>query len=80
MAETKYLRVIDEIGNKADYEVEFIPRIGERILLEFARGQEQKVRSHYYRVKDVQYNLGQPVTHQVAILIEEERDAEPWPS
>jgi hypothetical protein len=33
----KHLRVIDETGSKSDYEAEFVPRIGERILLAEAK-------------------------------------------
>jgi hypothetical protein len=74
----KYLRVIDGTGDTVDYEAEFVPRIGERIFLVFGRGNDQ-VRAHYYRVKDVMYNLGCAVEHQVSILIEEEHEAEAWP-
>ena len=75
----KHLRVIDQIGNKRDYEVEFVPRIGDRVLLEYRSGNEP-VRPHYYRVKDVMYRLDASVEHQVAILIEEEQTPEAWPS
>jgi hypothetical protein len=75
----KHLRVIDAIGNKRDYEAEFVPRVGERILLEYGTA-HQPVTPHYFRVKDVLYRLDAPVEHQVAILIEEEPNATPWPS
>ena len=75
----KHLRVIDEIGNKQDVETEFVPRIGERILLTFGIGNEP-VREHFYRVKDVEYRLDNPVEHHVAILIEEEKNPKRWPS
>lgn len=74
----KYLRVIDQIGNKQDVEAELVPRIGDRVSLEFGRGGEP-VRPHYYRVKDVEYRFDNPIEHQVAILIDEEPDAVPWP-
>jgi hypothetical protein len=32
----RYLSVIDRAGNEKDYETEFVPRIGERIQLEYA--------------------------------------------
>lgn len=73
-----YLRVIDQNGNKRDHEAEFVPRIGERIVVSFRIGSDP-VRPHYYRVKDVMYRLDQPVEHQVSILIEEEARGEPWP-
>jgi hypothetical protein len=76
----KHLRVIDENGNKADYDAEFVPRIGERIVLNFGIGQTAPVTEHFYRVKDVMYMLENAVEHQVAILIEEEKNATRWPS
>ncbi len=75
----KHLRVIDQIGNKHDYEAEFVPRIGERILLNVGVGNEP-VREHFYRVKDVEYRLDNPVEHQVMILIDEEKNPQRWPS
>jgi hypothetical protein len=75
----KHLRVIDEAGNKQDYEAEFVPRIGERIRLEYGRGSEP-VRPHFFRVKDVEYRLDNPVDLQVSILVEEETAPEHWPS
>jgi hypothetical protein len=71
------LRVIDEIGNKQDFETDYVPRIGECILLEFGRG-SQPVEPHYYRVKDVMYRLDNDPPHQAAILIHEESDPN-WP-
>jgi hypothetical protein len=57
--------------NKTDYEAEFVPRIGERILLEYGIGSDP-VRPHYFRVKDVMYmyRLDNKPENQVAILIE----------
>jgi hypothetical protein len=75
----KYLRVIDEVGNKQDYESEFLPRIGERIVMEFGKGNEP-VREHFFRVKDVAYRLDAPLNAQVSIRVEEERNPERWPS
>ena len=75
----KTLRVIDQAGNKHDYDAEFVPRIGERILLTFGVGTDP-VRPHYFRVKDVQYALDNPVDHQVSILIEDDRNSQHWPS
>lgn len=74
----KLLRVVDQAGNRTDYETEFVPRIGERILLRYGTGGDP-VRLHYSRVKDVMYRLDERPDIQVAILIEEEIDAEPWP-
>jgi hypothetical protein len=71
--------VIDQAGNKTDYETEFVPRIGERIELEYGIGRGS-LQVHYFRVKDVLYRLQAPTDHQVAILIEEEDDARPWPT
>jgi hypothetical protein len=75
----KYLRVIDQAGNGTDYETEFVPRIGERVLLEYGIGNDP-VRPHYFRVKDVMYRLQERPDIQVAILVEEEDDATAWPA
>jgi hypothetical protein len=69
------LRVIDHIGNKQDYQTEFVPRIGERIVLEFKISG-----THYYRVKDVAYHLSNPQHLQATILIEDDPDKAHWPS
>jgi hypothetical protein len=74
----KHLRVIDQAGNKTDYETEFVPRIGERILLEYGIG-GGPVRPRYFRVKDVMYRLQNSPDAQAAILIEEDSNAEHWP-
>ena len=79
MPQMKHLRVIDETGNQADYEAEFVPRIGERIRLDFGRG-KGVVRPHYYRVRDVEYSFDNEVAHQVRILVEEEKSPKLWPS
>ena len=75
----RYLTVIDQAGNKQDYEAEFLPRIGERIVLEYGIG-GQPVREHFHRVKDVEYYLQKPTDVQVRILTEEEHTPERWPS
>jgi hypothetical protein len=72
------LRVIDHNGNKQDYDTEFVPRIGERIDLEYGVG-GQPVTTHYHRVQDVAYRLDQPKGVQVHILIGEEVDEDTWP-
>ena len=77
-ARVKNLRVIDEVGNKQDYEAEFVPRIGERITLVYGIGGEP-VTEHFHRVKDVEYFLQNPVDVQVRVLIEEESNPEHWP-
>jgi hypothetical protein len=74
----KLLRVVDQIGNKQDYETEFVPRIGERVQLEYGIG-GAPIRQHHFRVKDVMYRLDQRPDIQVAILIEEEDHPEIWP-
>jgi hypothetical protein len=76
----KILRVYDTIGNKCDYETEFVPRIGERIQLEYRDGMNAPLRLHYSRVKDVMYRLDKPADVQVAILIEKEPHAVEWPT
>ncbi len=74
----KLLRVIDQIGNNQDYETEFVPRIGERVELEYGIGGEP-IRRHYFRVKDVVYRLQGKPDNQVAILVEEEDNPQIWP-
>ena len=73
------LRVIDEHGNNQDYECGVVPRIGERITLEFGVG-GQPVRRHYFRVKDDEYRLQNNIKYQAAVLVIEENNPEPWPS
>lgn len=74
----KYLRVIDEAGNNTDYETEFVPRIGERIVLHYKVGNDL-LKHHYFRVKDVMYKLDNAPDAQVAVLIAEDHDPQPWP-
>jgi hypothetical protein len=69
----KYIRVIDKVGNKTDYEAENVPRIGELVMMEYGIGGET-VRPHYFRVKDVLYNLGNAPENQAAILVQEETE------
>ncbi|MDW5266937.1 MULTISPECIES: hypothetical protein [Acidobacteriaceae] len=73
------LRVIDEAGNRQDYKTEFVPRIGERIVLEYGIA-GAPVRTHYLRVKDVAYHLDQPTAVQAQIFVIEENEPELWPS
>jgi hypothetical protein len=74
----KLLRIIDEAGNKTDYETDWVPRIGERIVLVWGRNNEP-VSDHYYRVKDVVYFLNNRSEGQAAILVTEESNPQPWP-
>jgi hypothetical protein len=76
----KLLRVIDQTGTKQDWETEFVPRIGERVVLELGDYGKDNVGPHYYRVKDVAYHLTNPEDAQATILIEEESKPELWPS
>jgi hypothetical protein len=73
------LRVIDEAGNRQDYDTEFVPRIGERVVLEYGVGGEP-VAMHHFRVKDVAYHLQNASDVQATILIEEEINPTLWPS
>ena len=75
----KYLRVVDQAGNRTDYEAEFVPRIGERVELVYGIGKNDPVRPHYFRVKDVMYRLDNKPENQVAILVEEESQPKLWP-
>ena len=77
------LRVIDEIGNKQDYEVQFVPRIGELIRLTYSIGtttHDNPLREHFSRVKDVMHVLDHPLDSQIVILIGEEENHQDWPS
>ena len=66
------------MGNGTDYECDFIPRIGELIVLSYGRG-GQPVRNYSFRVKDVQYRLDNGREHQAAVLVEEETNPSIWP-
>ena len=74
----KLLRIIDEVGNNTDYETDWVPRIGERLVLVGGRNNEP-VSDHYYRVKDVVYFLNNRSEGQAAVLVTEESNPEPWP-
>ena len=69
------LQVIDQRGNRAEYHVESVPRIGERIVL----SRDRAVVS-CYRVIDVVFRLDARSEDQVSVLIEEDDDSELWPS
>jgi hypothetical protein len=74
----KSLRVIDEIGNRQDIDTDYVPRIGERIILVYGTGGEP-VKEHYLRVKDVTYRLDNKRDNQAAILVMKD-SSEPWPA
>jgi hypothetical protein len=84
----KTLRVVDRSGNRRDYATDFVPRIGERVVLAYgsvgdpvaprSRGGDP-VAPHYFRVIDVVYRFDDPADHKAAILVEEETNSEPWP-
>ena len=67
----KALRVIEEVGNNQDYECEVVPRVGERITLDYGIG-GQPVTRHYFRVNNVKYRLQNNIEYQAAVLIVEE--------
>ena len=84
----KTLRVVDQRGNRYDFETDFVPRIGERVLLLHRRGDVpsadhvrggETAAPHHFRVVDVLYRLDNSVEHQAAILVEEETKPEAWP-
>jgi hypothetical protein len=60
----RYLSVFDRSGNETDYETEFVPRIGERIELQYSVGRGP-MQVHYFRVKDVLYCLQAPSDNKV---------------
>lgn len=70
------IRIIDEIGNKYDVTVEFVPRIGECILQTLGLGGEP-VRQHYFRVKDVLHTVDNDELN-VAIFVDKERAPKHW--
>ncbi len=74
----KLLRIIDEAGNKTDYETDWVPRIGERVVLVWGNNNEA-ASDHYYRVKDVVYFLNNRAEGQAAVLVTEESNPQPWP-
>jgi hypothetical protein len=69
--------VIDQAGNKIDYETEFVPRIGERIVLTYKLGSDP-LRDYSFRVQDVMYRLDNEPDKQAAILVTEEDNPKPW--
>jgi hypothetical protein len=73
------LRVIDEAGNRQDYKTEFVPRIGERVVLEYGEVGRPVV-THYFRVKDAAYHLQNAPYIQAVIFVVEETNPELWPS
>jgi hypothetical protein len=73
----KSVRVVDQFGNKTDYETETVPRIGERIVMDYGIGSEP-VRPHYFRVVDVMYNLSMKEDN-AAVLVTEETNPKHWP-
>jgi hypothetical protein len=71
------LRVINQAGNKTDYEADFVPRIGERIVLTYKSGSDP-LAEHSFRVQDVMYRLDNRPDIQAAILVTEENNPQPW--
>jgi hypothetical protein len=71
------LRIVDESGNDQDYDAEFLPRLGERIVL--GTGKPDKLRC--YRVMDIEYRLDHPAGSQVRIRVKQELegDIDHWP-
>jgi hypothetical protein len=74
----KYLRVIDHVGNKQDVECSHVPRIGELVMMTYGSGGE-KVRPHWFRVKDVLHNFDNKPDGQVAILLGDDVEFD-WPT
>jgi hypothetical protein len=73
----KSIRTVDSIGNHDDYEVDDIPRIGELVMLAYGHG-GNAIQQHYFRVKDVLYNLQGAPGRQACILLNEETEMD-WP-
>jgi hypothetical protein len=70
--------VVDEIGNAQEHELAHLPRMGERIVIDYGVG-GRPVTTHYLRVKDVTYFLDDPPETQARILVTPDSDTEPWP-
>jgi hypothetical protein len=75
---TRFLRLVDQAGNRLDVPCQFVPHIGERIVQHYGVG-GQPVTRHYLRVLDVAYHLDNPVDIQATVLTAEETDPEMWP-
>jgi hypothetical protein len=73
------IRVINQAGNKQDYEVQTVPRIAERIVLTYRIGNDP-LELHFFRVRDVMHNLDNAPHGQVAVLVAKEDNPEHWPS
>jgi hypothetical protein len=69
------LQLIDQRGNKADYQVDSVPRIGDRVVLS-----RDNLAANCYRVIDVVYHLNAPSSEQVSLLVEEDDDPGVWPA
>jgi hypothetical protein len=63
--------------NERDFEVEVVPRIGERIVLSYANNRES-VKAHCFRVQDVLLNLDNAPGAQVGILVVEDDESKLW--
>ena len=84
----KILRVVNQSGHRYDYDTDFVPRIGERLLLANKRGVDsgalpvrggENAALHHFRVTDVLYRLDRAAEYQATILVEEDSNPEPWP-
>jgi len=73
----KNLRVVDQAGNRQDFETEFVPRIGERIVLVY-KTVDEPLKEHHFRVRDVMYRLDNETENQAAILIAEDDSHQTW--
>lgn len=68
--------VADEIGNRQEFEMEHLPKIGDRIIRSYGDGRHPKT-THYQRVKDVIFDSNHAPTDQVEILLTPEFDDSP---
>jgi hypothetical protein len=66
----KHIRIVDQVGNHTEHQTEFVPRIGEVIVLEYGPVGRPK-EAHYFRVKDVMYRLDHKPENQRLFLVEE---------
>jgi hypothetical protein len=70
------IRVIDQSGNKQDFEADYAPRIGECFMLTYTTGNATTATNHYFRVKDAMYLLD--YSNRAAILVEELHNPPQW--
>jgi hypothetical protein len=62
------IRVIDQSGNKQDFEADYAPRIRECFMLTYTTGNATTATNHYFRVKDAMYLVSVPPAPQIVAM------------